>query len=548
MASLSIDIPTTLLLLFLGDLASVLVLVFSRSLRDAPSASYYIAGKLLQASAWVLLAGRGFIPDLLSVQVGNSLLFLGFSAELYALGTVDGPDRRYLVRSLFLVLAGILAFLAVAAGQSPNIRIVAASGTTILLFGNLSARLLSRRRGSRLRLVMALGSILFCLLLLFRIAAAIAAGREFSLMTPAVAQTLAFLPLYLFMVMGAVCYVLLLKEMDDQRLRESEAKYRTLVERASEAIVIVRDGIILFANRRLGEILGQLPEALTGTELWPHVWHEDLGLLKSRHRARMAGEGLPDTYDVRLLSADGKPAWMSISATLVTWEGKPAVLALFTDIAAHKRQEERITRLLGEKEILLKEVNHRVRNNLTVAMGLITMHADEGPARPAEEILLDARNRLQSMVQLYGRLHDAGRIGDMPVRDYLPRLVEEIAAVFPREPAVAFDLDIDDSVLDVGTLSKLGIITNEIVTNAMKHAFHGVASPRIALSVRRNGKGIRYECGDNGGGLPPGVDADSSEGFGIRLVAMLADQLRADMAVEREGGTRYVIEFKPAAT
>jgi len=326
-------------------------------------------------------------------------------------------------------------------------------------------------------------------------------------------------------------------------LRESEDKYRTLVEKASEAIVIAQDGILRFANSRMGVLVGVRVEDLVGKPLVDHVWPEDREAVLSHHLAREAGKVAPEAYDFRILDRDGRPLWISITATAILWQGRPASLGLLTDIDARKRQEERIAGLLRDKDLLLREVHHRVKNNLSVAMSLLALQSGEERKRDPDEVLMDAHNRLHAMVELYERLYRVGDFEAISVRDYLPSLVRGITAVFPQGKAVAFDLDLEDLRLDPQRLSSIGIIVNEIVTNSMKYAFEKVAEPRIGISVRSRGERVELACGDNGPGLPAGLDLAEPQGFGIQLISMLAEQLHGSLRTGEGTGTSWLLGF-----
>jgi PAS domain S-box-containing protein len=129
------------------------------------------------------------------------------------------------------------------------------------------------------------------------------------------------------------------KKRNEDALRESEEKFRTIVENASEAIAIVQDWRIVFINRRGTDILGTGAADLEGQLFMEHVWPDDRDLLRTHHSARVAGESVPDTYDFRIIGAGGRPVWVSNSTAEIAWRGKPATLSLMTDITERKFAE-----------------------------------------------------------------------------------------------------------------------------------------------------------------------------------------------------------------
>jgi PAS domain S-box-containing protein len=542
MGILELDIRTIIVLLVIGNLAAFATIFAYQTRIGAERATrLYMAGTLLQAAAWSLLGLRGIVPDLLSVYIGNALLLASFGLESLAIGSTEGRDRSLDTAYAALTLAGIAGFCVFAG--APNSRVAAASVATMLPFGFLAASMLRTAARSRLRGFIGWAAASFCLIMLARAASALVRGPNFSLLTPALVQTLAFLPLFLFLLVGTIGFILLLKERGDILLRESEEQYRTLVELASEAIIIAQDEKFAFANRRMGDLLGVPAESLVGCFFSGYVVPEDRELVLSNFRARVAGEVRPESYDLRIHGSGGSVLWLSASLNLVQWRGRPAILALLTDITSRKRSEERVAQLLKEKEVLLREVHHRIKNNLSVAMSLLSLQADQAGTKTPEAVLLDARNRLQSLAQLYELLHRSGSFAEMSVREFFTTLVREIASVFPSSASVRFQLELEDFALDVGRLTSLGIMLNEMVTNSLKHAFgeSGGGTVLIAASVSQGR--VRVRCEDTGRGLAPGYDECPSPGLGMQLIRMLATQLEASLRIEGDGGTRYFLEF-----
>ncbi len=216
------------------------------------------------------------------------------------------------------------------------------------------------------------------------------------------------------------------------------------------------------------------------------------------------------------------------------------------DITERKAMEERVQHLLDEKDLILREAHHRIKNNMNTMMSLLSLHAWSLRDPDAVMALEDAKNRLGAMALLYDRLYRSGRVQSASVREYLPTLVEEIIDTFPMAGGVSRSIEVDDVVLSAGTLSSLGILVNEIVTNSMKYAFKDRTSGKIGLSVKRRGSNIEMELCDDGPGFPkdfPYDDLENSSGFGMRLVAMLVRQLKGSVSMTNEAGAKVVMSF-----
>ncbi|HUX40320.1 MAG TPA: PAS domain S-box protein [Rectinemataceae bacterium] len=540
---MQLDIRTILVLLVLGDLAAIaIMLAYVRKASGETPTAFFLLGKAFQAIAWTLLGLRDSLPDLLSVIVGNGLLFAGFAAEVLAIGTVNGRDRRQERAYALIVLIGIACLMPVLA--FPNFRVTMASLVTVAIYGWFSTVLVGQMKGSPIRAVMAVATILYAIALASRAVLA-AMQSSFSLFSTHFVQYLAFLPQYVILILGTVGFILLLKERDDVLLRESEEKYRSVTEQASEAIVIIQDGKYVFANRRAAEMIGEKAgEEMINREMGFRIHEDDRARIKEGLRSRLAGKETSPADDFRVIGPDGKPFWVSSSSSLISYRGRPANLAVISDIDERKRQQERIEKLLAEKELLLREVNHRVKNNLGVAISLLSLHAEAAEGRPTRDVIAEAQAMLATMSELYESLHRAGSTGTLSIRDYLPSLVDEVARLFPMDPPVRFDLDLEDIRLDARVLSPLGIILNEIMTNSLRHAFAGIASPAIRISACLRDSQVSLECADNGKGLPPGFDPADSQGFGSTLILALAAQLGATWRIEGGNpGTTWHMEF-----
>lgn len=206
--------------------------------------------------------------------------------------------------------------------------------------------------------------------------------------------------------------------------------------------------------------------------------------------------------------------------------------------------EERNLELIREKETLLKETHHRIKNNMNTLMALLEIQANTNATPEASEALRAARGRVQSMTVLYDRLYQSGKTTAMSMKEYLGRLAEEVLSLFPNRSAVTLETAIEDRELDTRTLSAIGTIMNELLTNAMKHAFPNERTGTIRVSASiRDGK-LLLEVADNGVGLPDSSVSGEHAGSGLNLVNLLAQQLDGHVNVDSNDGTRFSLELR----
>ncbi len=213
------------------------------------------------------------------------------------------------------------------------------------------------------------------------------------------------------------------------------------------------------------------------------------------------------------------------------------------DITARKRAEREIQQLLEQKDLLLHETHHRIKNNMNVVRSLLSLQSHFQPDPTCERILQDAAGRVQAMMVLYDKLYRSDNVDAMSARDYLEPLVAEICGQFDNASAVTVRLTIAELVLPARILSPLGIIINEIVTNSMKHAFDCIDAPEILVTLEPLPDGALLTCSDNGCGIEPAVPSDAPTTFGRELIAILTQQLDGELTVSAESGTRFTIRI-----
>jgi len=212
---------------------------------------------------------------------------------------------------------------------------------------------------------------------------------------------------------------------------------------------------------------------------------------------------------------------------------------------ALRASEERLRASLGEKEVLLQEIHHRVKNNMQVISSLVALQADELPDDAVRAVLLDVTHRVRSMAMVHEKLYQSADLARIELAEYIRSLLDYLWRAYGTAASgVRLTVDLEPVHLSVNAAVPCGLILNELVGNALKHAFrnrdggevavqlHGDTPDRICLHVR-----------DNGTGLPTGFDWRQARSLGLRLVQMLARQLHAAVEVSSREGTAFTITF-----
>jgi len=305
-------------------------------------------------------------------------------------------------------------------------------------------------------------------------------------------------------------------------------------------------GHVSFDKRKV-EMLGYPEEKFKHYQDFMALVHPD-----DREKAMNAMRGHLDgslpRYEVeyRIAASSGEYIWFHDIGSIGDRDaqGKPLnMTGLAINIGGRKKTEAEIQLQLEEKEILLKEVHHRIKNNIASIGGLLSLHMQTSTSPEAAAALQDAIGRIDSMRLLYEKLLLGGDFRDASAKNYIESLARSVVSLFPGLARVKLNLDVDDFRLDPKRLFPLGIIINELLTNIMKHAFAGKKSSTIKLSLIKEGARVTLTLQDNGVGLPSGFDMDASGGFGLMLVKMLSQQLRGSFSIEKHKGTRCTVIF-----
>lgn len=299
------------------------------------------------------------------------------------------------------------------------------------------------------------------------------------------------------------------------------------------------------ANHKAASMLGYTQKELLGLSY--RDISDELDQSSKLLGTLLAGEPVP-LYERRFRRRDGHRIPVEINVELIRDDsGKPLyILSVVRDITQRKEAEERIRMLLAEKELLLREVHHRVKNNLHQAMALLTWQAEGASGQEAREAIISARDRLRSMGVLYEKLYKSEGTGTMPIRSYLEPLIDLIISSVPVRCELSVSTRFDDVVLPASQLSSLGMLVNEVITNALKYAFEGREKGTLRVEVVHNvgvpggAASLLLTVSDDGVGM---AAPHSAGGFGLTLVSMLAEQLGGTWTMASDGGTTVRVVF-----
>jgi two-component system, sensor histidine kinase PdtaS len=334
------------------------------------------------------------------------------------------------------------------------------------------------------------------------------------------------------------------RKMMEQALAASEMRYRRLFETAKDGVLILdaETGKIVDANPFLVEMLGYSKEQFIEKAIWEIGAFKDVVANKENFMELQEKEYVR-YEDLPLETARGETVEVEFISNVYLVDGKKVIQCNIRNITDRKIAEELIKTLLAEKELILKEVHHRIKNNMSTIAGLLSLQADTMEVPAAKAALKDAESRVQSMMVLYNKLYQSAGFKSVSVLTYLPTLINEILENFPNSASIKVWKIIDDFTLDAKMLQPLGIIINELLTNIMKYAFAGIVLGVITISASLKGKKVILSIEDNGNGMPESIDFANSPGFGLMLVDLLTKQMHGTIRIERAWGTKIILEF-----
>jgi PAS domain S-box-containing protein len=334
-------------------------------------------------------------------------------------------------------------------------------------------------------------------------------------------------------------------------LRRSEERFKQIAENEGEFIWEVdATGLYTYASPVIEKILGFRPDELVGKVHYYDLFAPDVReeLTAGAMAAFACKESFREFVNPNLrkdgarviLATSGSPI-LDEAGNLLGYRGADQ------DITERVRAEEALRDSVKQKEILMKELQHRVKNSLAMVSGLLGLGMEAMDDEAARMILSETRARIRSVASLYEQLYGSDDPDSVNLCRYIQRLTELFSKTYiVGSERIVFKAGIEEFKLDTKRAVPLGLILNELITNSLKYAYPGHGPGLIHIDLDRSGDSVALGVSDDGPGLPEGFDPNSSGGLGWSLIRMLTEEIGGELSFPSGApGTRVVVRFKP---
>ena len=311
-------------------------------------------------------------------------------------------------------------------------------------------------------------------------------------------------------------------------------------------VVSSNSGEVLMSNKAVYEKLDYSKGDLEDVKTWKLFQKDDHDALKQMFDEGKAGL---DTNETVVLTKDGEEIPVIYSHSMVKDEisGTDNHVFVISDISGQKETERKISESLREKNVLLSEIHHRVKNNLAVISGLLNMQMYNLENEGAQKALQQSQLRIHSIALVHEKLYQNETFADIQITDFVKELAGAISDAFEMpDKEISLNYEMEPLRLDINQAIPFSLLVNECLVNAYKHAFKEQKSGEISITLTKNGANVDVEIADNGIGLPAGFDMEKESSLGLTLIRTLVNQLKGtgEYKSDKEStGTKFLLRF-----
>jgi PAS domain S-box-containing protein len=332
--------------------------------------------------------------------------------------------------------------------------------------------------------------------------------------------------------------------------RRLEERARRIIEFSPCAMLMVNaSGSIEMVNIQAERVFGYPRESLIGEpieKLLPARYHGQHPGMRTTFLTSPQTRPMGAGRDLRAVRQDGSEFPVEIALNPIETEEGTMVLAAIADISDRKQKEEHIKAALKEKDIMLGEIHHRVKNNLQIVYSLLDLQSSGIEDAVALGLLRESQNRVKSMALIHQMLYETNDFAQVDFAGFLENLVPTLVSAYGIDPGrITLFVNAAHVRLPINAAIPCGLVVNELIANALKHAFPGNRPGVIRVDIfNEPGDRVVLSVSDDGAGIPDEFDIAESTTLGLQLVTLLAEQLNANMTINRAKPTRIELRFR----
>ncbi len=332
----------------------------------------------------------------------------------------------------------------------------------------------------------------------------------------------------------------------EDALKISEQYYKTIFENSGSATVVIEeDNIISLVNSEFEKLYGYNKEDVEGKIKWMDiVSKEHIPMMSEYHEKRIIEpESGPRNYEFNLIDSQGKIR--NIYTTVAIIPGTTKTLVSLQDITSRNQTENELKTSINDKDMLLREIHHRVKNNLQIVSSLLNLQSQYIKDQNALDVFKESQNRVRSMAIIHEKLYKSTDMSKIDFADYISDLTESLFFNYRIDPAkIRLTKTMDKVFFDVDTAIPCGLIVNELITNCLKHAFPDGKKGNISVELSKKDTGYFLCVKDDGIGFADDIDYKNTESLGLQLVNNLVSQIDGTIELDSTGGSCFNINFK----
>lgn len=330
--------------------------------------------------------------------------------------------------------------------------------------------------------------------------------------------------------------------MDVTKNVEDESRWENLVQNDPDLILIIQDLEIKFLNNAGARMYGAPPEYFIGKSLFEIIKVEKETIARERIAKVIKGEQVEPIIH-NILGPDGKYRYLQIKSVPVKYQGKNAVQIVGTDLTKQINAQSKLEESLQEKEVLLQEIHHRVKNNLAVVSGFLQLQQFSSSNSELDQVLTESITRIKSIALIHEKLYMAESLSDIDFKEYIEDLISGLEDGQIIAKNVSVHLNIEPLTINVNQAVPCALILNELIVNSVKHAFDENGG-KIQLNTFQKENKVFVEVSDNGKGLPANFLTTNDGSMGSVIIQTLISQLDATIEVSNDDGAMIQFSFE----